>query len=280
VDAPPTLTYLSSEHKLSLQSKPFHDGVEHFIQRPSYSDDQVAHPIQDSILENLVFYWSQTRPPSFNHHSPSLLSITYYPLKIVAAEWVRYIEVLELCMKHYEYSAGTQLGAKILARLDSDLRDLQAWVRRCMQTVQKLQSAINFVELRATSMEDKEYYNIIAEDYKHIIAMVRVYSHRLEALIPFVASLVQIVDSRESLREASNVRRLTNLALVFIPLSFVTGLFSMNDGISAHGLVLFFSVAVPLCIVVVSISRMPSTKPRELLRQFRRARNPQTIEAS
>jgi hypothetical protein len=278
VDAPLTPNYRSSEQELCLQSESFQGGIEYFIERPSFSDDEVTPPAQTSLMDDLILHWSEKRPPSFNVHSPSLLSMTYCPLKIVAAEWVRYVNVLSLCIKHYEYSTGTELGTEVLAKLDSDLRDLQAWVRRCMQTVQKLQSVINFVELRATSAENEESYNMLVEDYKYIISMVRVYGRRLEAMIPFVTSLVQIVDSRESLREASNVRRLTNLALVFVPLSFVTGLFSMNDGVSAHGLVLFFSVAVPFCIVVVFISRIPYMRLSERFMRLRRLTSPQNID--
>jgi Mg2+ and Co2+ transporter CorA len=70
----------------------------------------------------------------------------------------------------------------------------------------------------------------------------------MEAMAPVVTSIVQISGTRRSLKEAENVTRLTNLALLFIPLSLVSGLFSMNSDVSAHGLKLYFSVAIPLCV--------------------------------
>jgi hypothetical protein len=124
VDAPLTSNYRSFEQELCLKSESFQGGIEHFIERPSYSDGEVAHLVQTSFMEDLILHWSQKRPPSFNVHNPRLISMTYYPLKIVAAEWVRYVNVLSLCMKHYEYSTGTELGTELLAKLDSDLRDL------------------------------------------------------------------------------------------------------------------------------------------------------------
>jgi putative effector of murein hydrolase LrgA (UPF0299 family) len=87
--------------------------------------------------------------------------------------------------------------------------------------------------------------------------MVETYASRSEALVPVVTWPVQIGDTRRSLREAANVSHLTNVALFFIPLSFVAGLFSTNDGVSAHGLRLYFSVAVSLCAVVFFIARLP-----------------------
>jgi hypothetical protein len=73
-------------------------------------------------------------------------------------------------------------------------------------------------------------------------------------MVLVVTSLVQIVDTHQSLKEVMNVTQLTNLALLFIPLSFVTDLFSMNDGVTTHGLKLYFSVVIPLCAVVFSFA--------------------------
>lgn len=108
--------------------------------------------------------------------------------------------------------------------------------------------------------------------------MVETYAARSEALVPVVTSLVQIVDTRRSLREAANVTRLTNLALLFIPLSFVTGIFSMNDGVSAHGLGVYFSVAVPLCAVVFFLARLLYIKPSSLADDIRRLREKREVD--
>ena len=263
VDAPTKATYRSLEKEMTLESQPFQGGYEDFLQRPSFLDSDVSNPVRSSLLEDLVYYWMKEKPPSFNILSPDLLSLAYYPLKIVAAEWVCYIEVLRHCIKQYEYSTErSQLPSENqgLTKLDSDLRALQVWGRRCNQTLYKLHSVIKSIRSRNTTETNKETYDTIVEDYKHIAAMVETYASRSEALVPVVTSLVQIVDSRRSLREAANVTRLTNLALFFIPLSFVTGVFSMNDGVSAHGLSLYFSVAVPLCAVVFFIARLPYMK--------------------
>jgi len=77
-------------------------------------------------------------------------------------------------------------------------------------------------------------------------------------MVLVVTSLVQIADTRRLLKEATNVTRLTNLALLFVPLSIVTDLFSMNDGVTTHGLKLYFTVAIPLCAVVFSFARLLS----------------------
>ena len=270
LDAPSKTTYRSPEKEMNLQSKLFQGGFEDFLRAPSFSEKNTTSINRISLLEDLIFYWNYKQPQCFECHDPSLLAISFFPSKIVAAEWVRYTEVLSLCVKHYEYSTGELLGAEALVKLDNDLRALQTWVRRSMQSVHKLQSVISFVESRSGSETNKETFDLLIKDYKYLISAVKTYGGRLEAMVPFVTSLVQMVDSRESLREAANVRRLTNLALLFVPLSFVTGLLSMNDGVSAHGLSIFFIVALPLCVIVLFIAHLPDMRLFERSRRLYR----------
>lgn len=257
VDAPTTCRFLASGAEIILQPKPFQGGYEDFLECAPYSKIQDANrsgPWRRSLLEDLVFYWMKEHPATFNFEDPTILSLAYYPLKIVSAEWVGYLEVMSHSIKQYEYSTEMNVAAQALAKLDEDLHSLQSWGRRCMQSLHKLRSVVEFIRSRTTSKPGQEEYVSVAEDYEYIAATVDLYGRRLESMVPVVMSMVQIADTRRSLREASNVTRLTNLALLFVPLSFVTGLLSMNDALSMDGLRVYSAVAVPLCVVVFIIA--------------------------
>jgi Mg2+ and Co2+ transporter CorA len=99
--------------------------------------------------------------------------------------------------------------------------------------------------------------------------MVETYSALLETKLAVVTSLVQITDSRWSLREAYNITRLTNLALLFIPMSLITSLLGMNDTICTRALILFFSIAVPVCGVIFLIAWFPEMKVSRLAKKVR-----------
>jgi len=262
-DAPTRTTYRSLEKEMTLHSEPFQGGYEDFLQRPPVSQYDSSAPVRFSLLEDLVYFWTKERPPLFKPQSPDLLSLAYYPLKIVAAEWNCYIEILLHSIKQYEYSAERSqppASNQSLTKLDLDLRALQKWGRRCIQTLHKLNAVTRFVKCCDIPTSNKETYDSIVEDYEYIAGMVETYAGRIEVMLQVATSLVQIVDSRRSLREAENVTRLTNLALLFVPLSFVTSLFGMNDGISSHVLALFFAVSVPLCITVFFVARLPDLR--------------------
>ncbi|KAB8294906.1 hypothetical protein EYC80_006864 [Monilinia laxa] len=216
VDPPTNNIYRSIDTEVALQTRLFQGGYEDFTNRASFFSHDQAGPSRHSLLQDLIHYWTAALPPSFTNTPASLLTLSYYPLQIIAAEWVRYIAVLSHNIKQYEYTYDP-LVANVttpsgLNYLDANLRNLQVWGRRCIQKLYKLDLVTNFLRNHTPSaagnVEFKEY-ELLAEDYVHIRSQVQTYQHRLEALIPVVTSLVQIVDTRRSLKEAANVTRLT-----------------------------------------------------------------------
>lgn len=69
----------------------------------------------------------------------------------------------------------------------------------------------------------------LATDFEYISTNIEEFGRMLESSISVVRSVVQIVEARRSFNEASDIRRLTVLALIFVPLSYVSSLFSMNS---------------------------------------------------
>ena len=90
----------------------------------------------------------------------------------------------------------------------------------------------------------------LLKDIKHIAANAEIYQHRLKSMIPIVISLVQIVDSRRSIAEKTNMTQLTYLALIFVPLTFVPSIFSMSGHLAPGGksFWIYFVIAIPLVI--------------------------------
>lgn len=208
----------------------------------------------------MIFYWSNGQLHGFDVNAPTLVSISYYPLKVVAAEWMTYLEVLYHSTKEYEYdSSALSASMEKLAVLYTDLYALQKWARRIMASSHKLHYVIRFLKHRSDHDRDKESIIQLIEDYEHIASTIGIYGRRLEATVPIVTSLIQIIDSQRSLIETANITRLTYLAMVFVPLTFVASLFSMNEKItsSVHSFWLYCAVAIPMCALVFLIARPP-----------------------
>ncbi|KAJ0418296.1 hypothetical protein BJY00DRAFT_184830 [Aspergillus carlsbadensis] len=259
-----------------VTSRLFQGGYEDFIP-PSFFETKGARAeaqlSRTSLLDDLRYYWNRPIPEHFDPFKPTLFALSVYPLKIIAAEWNSYMAAMSYHLKRHEYAveAFDQRVAK-LDKLDEELRSLQAWRRRSLASEHKFASIKRFLALHDLQSEDhtgiqaQNQWAGLREDYVYLADTLNGLSRRLHNMLPVVTSLVQISDSRRSLAESANVNRLTSLAIIFAPLSFTTGLFSMDtiNGPGGTHFWVFFAVAIPITIVVFFLARPPAC----LLRWF------------
>ncbi|CRG91620.1 Cytoplasmic dynein 2 heavy chain 1 [Talaromyces islandicus] len=267
--------------RFNLRTKLFLSGYEDFLDPPEVytaSADAWEPPSRLGMLEDLTYYWSRKWPADFDSTNPTLLSLCFYPLKIIAAEWMNVLAVMNYHIKRYEYSIeGQKTIAQDLDRLNTDLNSLQRWKRRNLSSQQKIRAIRSFVDSHVashvaggltTTIEQGYSMNpcCLVDDFAYLTTSLTQYSERLESMLPVVMSLVQISDTRRSLAEAANISRLTYLAFVFVPLSFTSSLFSMNADISPGGrqFWIYFAVAVPITAAAFLLARPPGS-PRAWL---------------
>jgi hypothetical protein len=247
--------------------KPFLGGSEDFNIPQSCASEFHGTMVGTSsgILDELIYHWTIGHPPMFEHENPSLASLSYYPLKIVAAEWVNYIAVMAFSIREHERSP--KLSADLvneLEKLNTDVRLLQAWSRRALSTQVKMRQVLRFISLHEDQNNPCGAWTAIREDYEFISVEVANHASRLESMIPITMSFVQLIESRRSLAETENVARLTVLALVFVPLSYVATLFSMSDNFRPGGELfwVYFVVAVPLTLTAILVAKVPLISAR------------------
>jgi hypothetical protein len=245
-------------HKIHLSLRPFLGTYEDFTQPPKFSEDwsNLTSQPPTGPLEDVLQYWDRNVPPHFDAQNPSLRSLAYYPLRIAAAEWVKYVEVMQHCIKIYEYK-GNELPE--FDKFNLDLRELQGWRLRTLNSQQKVGSVIRKLKSYGFA-ESGNGTDPLLEDYEVINNNIQSAGARLENMLPVVTSLVQIIDARQSFAETANISRLTILALVFVPLTFVSSLFSMNSENlpgSSHFWV-YFVVAIPVTAIVYLVARPPT----------------------
>ncbi|KAF2262814.1 hypothetical protein CC78DRAFT_448030, partial [Lojkania enalia] len=212
------------------------------------------YPKRGTMLNDLQYYWSHYIPPCFDPKNPSLQSLAYYPLKIIAAEWTKYIAVMHHCIKRYEYQ-NEQLPE--LDQFNMDLRELQGWRRRSMMSQQKIQSVIHLIQYQEQpSSPNDPNMRYLLEDFKLLSTDLETAGRRLETMLPAVMTFVQIADARRSFAETANITRLTVLALVFVPLTYISSLFSMNstNAPGSRHFWVYFAVAVPVTLLTILIA--------------------------
>ncbi|KLU92789.1 hypothetical protein MAPG_11774 [Magnaporthiopsis poae ATCC 64411] len=250
-------------------SKPLHGGFEDFVQPAPFSSLQDP-PHQRSMLGSLVHYFvnhCRLQGLSANAMQPSsVLTMGYYPIRIALAEWVLYTHPASRYVKFYEYTLRNAHN-----RLhDSDLVDLQRWRRRCKQSQHKLALLAEFVHHWLPRKEQKQRprddnnidkqlqpWDLVLKDIGFLQSQLRDHSRSLEQMIPVATAMVQLLDSRQSITQSADTMRLTYIALVFVPLSWVAGLFSMSERYSPGGngdFWVYWATALPLLLVVLLLS--------------------------
>lgn len=84
-------------------------------------------------------------------------------------------------------------------------------------------------EYTHTHQNDALAERAIREDFCSMFVRLQRCKERVESLMPIVMGAFSLLDAQRTLLEAKYAIRITNIALVFVPLSFSTGLFSMLD---------------------------------------------------
>ncbi|KAI0132049.1 hypothetical protein BJ170DRAFT_229075 [Xylariales sp. AK1849] len=216
---------------------PLQGGIEDFARAASFAEFAASPrqplPPKSSMLQTLLWYYKE-RPPGLDVDNPNLLLMAYYPIKVVSSHWMLYVLLLNRYYRFYEYSVNKQA---VETSLESELVDLQRWRRRARQSISKLRNVTTFISLHSSSVSSSGPRNEclseicagLLEDYRHIVNEIEDYNKGLEFLITIRTAMVQVSVARQSILEASNVRRLTYVALLFAPLGLVATLFSMAD---------------------------------------------------
>ncbi|KAG5751471.1 hypothetical protein H9Q69_013919 [Fusarium xylarioides] len=230
-----------------------HGGIEDSIVSELHKD--VLGQIDSSSLLSCLTHHFEVNPSQLNLNSPSILSLAYYPVRIILGEWNLYSHLISRYFKYYEYSMND-----IAHRLhNDDIIDLQRWRRRSKQSQHKLIALAEFIDYWLDQEPDQKEWKLVIKDIRYMQRQLELYSQSFDQIVTVATSMIQILDSRRSIREAINAKRLTYIALVFVPLSWVASLFSMGgDFLPGKGLFwVYFVVGLPLVAVVLLISVYP-----------------------
>ena len=170
--------------------------------------------------------------------------------------------------EQYEYSPHAAPAAMDhIFALRADIYSLQQWLRRNMSSSQKVRHVLRFLRYHTLKEITEHSHEVLIEDFEEVSSTLEAYTHRLELSLSVATSLIQTIDSRRSLAETKNISRLSYLALSFIPLTFVSGLFSMNERIAPGGshFWVYFAIVVPIYVAISLIIRFRAMAIRLLL---------------
>jgi Mg2+ and Co2+ transporter CorA len=171
----------------------------------------------------------------------------------------RDIDRTELSMNTSPYSISreTQIS-KSLVELSEWPKELRGWREMVADAVRVAFPTAAQSCGGHSSPERNRLLNDTNVEFKHVATMIGELQVRVNQILDRGTSEMQLIAARQSLAESHDLARLTWLATVFIPMTFVTGLFSKNNNIGplVDSFKTYFAVAIPLVVVALVAARL------------------------
>jgi hypothetical protein len=211
------------------------------------------------MLEQLLYSWMTVRSTDFTSERLTLRALSYYPLRFIAAEWVSYLAVMCFSLRHNDKPPRcSTYPTEDFDRINMALTSISSWPRRVASSLKSLSKSVSFIKHHGQAETVSDSWAMLQEDYEYLAHSLLNQGKQLEATIPVVTTYLQLAESRRAYMETKNVSRVTMVALVFVPLSFVSSLFSMNEAFTPGGprFWLYFVVAFPVLILVLLFAKL------------------------
>ncbi len=176
-------------------------------------------------------------------------------LCLVCSEWLLVVEYIEsrISQIEWEVSYNSRISRekggfqKAFEKLHTWRRVIPQYRRMLTETLQQwfdepdhtnnsnssYNTAAGRNETSNTLIHDATHLNELRVDFSRILANMEDYQRRVEGLTSVITAIISISSDEQARKENQSItRRLAALAIVFIPLSFISGLFSMQTDIS------------------------------------------------
>ncbi|KAH6656317.1 hypothetical protein BKA67DRAFT_599736 [Truncatella angustata] len=191
-------------------------------------------PSRKSLFEDVVF-WSKhmtERDLEAIASDPRTIAVQMY--KLVIADWLTLIKYITARLGQIEWELENPDFRKDSAGVDASLQKLHPWRRS--------------VPL---------YRSFIADTIDRIFPQeLAQYANRIERIVAVATAIISIEESRRAIAQNKNLARLTYLASIFVPMSFVSSFFSMSEDVTALSSTywIYFCTALPLTIVALCVA--------------------------
>lgn len=190
-------------------------------------------------------------------------------LWLIVSDWHHVIKYVTTQLGQIEWEIEEPTLRRDASTVETTLKKLHPWRRnatlyRAMvaQTIDSIFSKEIQHQCRESSIPPECGLSALYRDFQIVLQDIDTIQSRVERIVSVAAALLSIEDNRRAMDQNHYVARLTYLATIFIPLSFVSGFFSMEPDVTAlrQTFWIFFVVAVPLTLSAILVADWKHTK--------------------
>ena len=208
-----------------------------------------------------VIYWTRTLSPAdigSLRQDPRLLMKK--ALLVVCAEWTtltRYLTT-RLTQLEWELEDTPDTPFRNPTGLDRSLTSLNMWRRR-MPVYQEwlAETAGRVICPTSFGHGGRADFSGLQADFAHLQGVLAAVTVRADRIEGSIAAIISIEESKKAMLLNQSAARLTYLAVIFVPLAFVSSLFSMTVDVTQLGRTfwIYFLTAIPLTLLALAVLR-------------------------
>lgn len=196
---------------------------------------------------------------------PKILAVAM--LSIIAAEWLTVKEYVTTRLTQIEWeleipdfrgqgpSYGLEASLKRLHPFRRSLPFYRNWVMSILQGFLK-NGSLSVDDPRDQALRD------LRDDFLAIIEELYILQTHVQNMISVVTAIISLEETKRSAEQNKSITRLTFLAVIFVPMSFVSSFFSMTPNVTSlyQTFSIYFVVAIPLTLFALSVAQWVSIK--------------------
>ncbi|KAI1435797.1 hypothetical protein GGR50DRAFT_288608 [Xylaria sp. CBS 124048] len=250
---------------------------------PPYQSAGPEPPRQkDDFFEDFVFWAQQTN--LYRNYDAECVSKAAIPLQVllhlVTSEWLTMSDYIKTRLNQLdweiikpEFFRASQQGVNMLEKLHMWRRLVPLFREMVAEAIRQIDqfspqiesSTTHFVSSSVPAMGEQPPQNRVQlslighyqKDYLQVQSQLEEYQRRIDQLTSVVTAIMSIDTSQRGLQDNQNIGRLTWLATIFIPLSLIAGILSIQPDareISRYSFMVYFATSLPLAVAIALVA--------------------------
>ncbi|TGO54929.1 hypothetical protein BOTNAR_0256g00150 [Botryotinia narcissicola] len=183
-------------------------------------------------------------------------TVSFKALELASNEWQAVIRAQEAYMLpglKPQYLATTEVRLSEKEAFEEYLKQIWSMLKMNLRVIDSIKGYTCHIDSEMRHDSSFSEYQEKLKDYQFLENKVMTQMKQNGASIPLLTAMIAVEESRKAIQQANDVKALTVLATVYIPLSFVAGVFGMNvselnSGIDVD-IWLYFAISIPVTIV-------------------------------
>ena len=240
------------------QGYPLWGGYNNLIPCPSTRQDPCKRRSRGSMLDETIHWLEQMSANEIRSIPQDPRILCQKPLSIVCSEWIMLLRYANTRFSQLEWQVENPDLRHKEAGLALTLENLHTWRRRIpkykiliSEGMEKIVRRDDFVYSTTNSLR------ILETDFEALLSSLDDLHSRAERMMSVVTAVLSIEETQKALQQNRSLGRLTYLAAIFVPLSFISSFFSMNEDITRLDKTfwIYSAIALPVTLTALLVTR-------------------------